>query len=253
MGRPSSWKALLFVAVALGAVSCIAFVDAEERGPHCAFRGRETDCGTCIQKRCESEVDSCCLEGDCGGLVLDVEACAAKSDARCDVFRAETSSADLPRRRLAACVMERCRGVCEKAPPSSSTTCTETKFGFGTACACRPAGEDSPANGYQCNATVFPNTRCCAPAGWPQAGNTCSCLAVSCSSLGNGCSCFLTDGYDPQALRTCEGPVCCQTDRNCYCGTSACRTSETQVASCSVETTPCDARTTAQPSGCSLP
>lgn len=255
-------RALLTLAASSALVGCILLVDAPEIGPSCAFAGKETDCGTCITRRCSTQLDACCGDDWCDGLVRDVEGCATARDERCAAIRAvanasasaSSSSAARPERAaLASCVATYCRGVCEPAAPTSSTYCTETRFGAGQACLCRLGTTAQPANRYRCDAAAFPENRCCAPPGWPSAGNECTCFTVSCTPTADGCSCFLTDTFDARGTRTCEGPHCCQTSSNCRCGPSPCGTGEVPVDSCNATTTPCAARTVPQESGCSLP
>jgi hypothetical protein len=209
-------------------------------------------CGRCVQRRCQKEVDACCGDGACGGLLAEVESCAAMNDAHCTSVQMAATSSEGARRDLAACVAARCRGACETALPSSSTSCVETTFGVGHACTCKPES-DAPKNSYRCDPTTFPETRCCSSPGWPSPGNSCTCYAVSCGTFGDGCMCFLADAYDPSGTTRCTGPICCRTDHNCVCGSRSCEADAIRVASCSVDTTPCEPGSVPRPEGCSLP
>lgn len=231
--------------------SCVLVVDPpEEARPHCAFAGNETECGACIVLRCRGEVDRCCSEGACGGLIQDVESCAQQRGEACGRLgapRAGDASA------LSKCIARGCAGVCVKAPPTSSTTCRETQTSLGTACECFPA-DPATANTFQCNRQTYPSTKCCAPAGYPRAaGNKCSCLGVSCTSVRDGCSCFLTEGWDPESRTDCGGDVCCQGEQTCRCGgsTTTCTANEIKVATCGLDAMKCAPGLVEQPNGCS--
>jgi hypothetical protein len=241
------------VALALtGLAGCIFAVDRRSYGDHCAFAGSDTDCGRCLAERCQPSIDACCLDTACGGLIDQVEGCAQTQDGRCDAARAPAGGTDA-QGQLAACLVDLCGGACASAPSTSSTSCAETRFGYGAACTCQPASAQLPANRFQCSAADVPSTRCCQPGSWPSPGTACSCLAVSCSPTSDGCSCFLSDSLDPSAVHVCEGTICCQGAQSCRCGSTACDTTqEAQVSRCDGDTTPCPmgSGVTAQ---CSLP
>lgn len=240
------------VVVVLALAGCAFAVDPATYGERCVMRGRDTECGACLENRCQPAVDACCLDESCDGLLDVVERCASAHDESCDEVRRVAGSSGGARKALAACASERCRGHCERGPDLTTSVCTETRFGYQGACACKPGTSDAPANRYQCDAARFPGTRCCASSDWPSAGNQCACLFVNCSSVRDGCSCFLTDTFDPDAERQCGGAVCCQSARSCRCGTSACAEDETPVESCNALTTPCTAQSV-RVDRCSLP
>jgi hypothetical protein len=246
-------EAVVLVATALLA-GCVLLVDvpANDFAAHCAFAGRGSDCGKCLVQRCQSALDACCGDGWCGGLMAQVEGCAATGDARCSAVRAAAASAQGDAAKLAACLAEPCRGACAPISGTSSSHCGDTRFGLGTACACTVGTAALPANTYACDSQTFPDTRCCAPATWPSVGTECSCLAVSCGPVRDGCSCFLSDAFDPSATRECRGDFCCQTASACRCGSQPCTGSEVAVASCGAATTPCAAKTVTL-DRCSLP
>lgn len=229
--------------VSAALVSCVLVLDSPtEFAEHCAFEGRETDCGRCLVQRCQKQIDACCEGAWCGGLIEAVEGCASKSDQRCAEVRAAEAGAEGVRKDLALCAGDSCRGVCERAPPTSSSRCGETKFGAGSACVCTPATPQLPANGYQCDGVVFPDARCCASPSWPSTGNQCACLAVSCTPSRDGCACSLSDSYNPNATSECRGTNCCQTESVCRCGAEPCGPREKRVDACNVQTTPCTER-----------
>src|SRR5579859_2075552 len=222
-----------------GLAGCIFAVDHASYGDHCALKGGDTDCGRCLAERCQSQIDPCCLDSACGGLVDAVEGCAQSQDGRCDDVRASVNAAGA-QGRLASCLAQLCGGPCANAPATSSTSCGETQFGYGAACTCKPASAALPANRFQCSAADVPGTRCCQPGSWPSPGTACTCFAVSCSPTSDGCSCFLSDSFDPSATTDCEGTVCCQGAQSCRCGSTACDPlQEKQVARCDGDTTPC--------------
>lgn len=243
---------LLAAMLAVMLARCALLIQTPDYGNHCLFSGRDTDCGKCIAKNCQTKVDACCGDNQCGRAIDDVEGCASANDQHCNALHAAVTSSDTKRAALAKCVSIMCRGVCEDAPATSHSNCGGTAFGYGQACACSPGTPQAPANRYQCNSSAFPDTRCCAPLGWPSAGNQCSCLIVSCAPTSDGCMCYLSDSYDPNATHKCDGPICCESASDCHCGSSPCSTGESVVQSCGLATTPCSQQT--QPlDNCSLP
>lgn len=246
-----TWSIRACLAVSgLLVASCVLVIDPpEESGPRCLFAGHDSECGECIKARCKGETDRCCSDGACGGLIKDVESCAKDRGEACGRL-------SVPRqgdaKTLALCISASCAGICVQAPPTSSTLCGEIELSGGQACFCRGT-DPSTANGYQCNRKTLPNTRCCAPAGYPRAGNQCTCLAVACYSVNDGCSCFLTEGFVSEGTPLCQSDICCQTEQNCRCGTTECKPGETRVSECGRDTTPCAPGQIDQPDGCSLP
>lgn len=227
--------------VAVGLLSCVFVTKSSDIGAHCAFSGRDSDCGKCLVARCQSEIDACCADSACGGVIGLVEACATNLDEACDAARSVANESR--RQSLASCLKERCGGACANAPKSSSTVCADTKFGFGAACSCTAATAlGGPANRFQCSPEAVPNTRCCAPPSWPSAGNACSCLTITCAPTSDGCNCFLTASYDPnaQSQRVCEGQYCCRGPQGCRCSAQPCtRSDETKVDRCDLTTLAC--------------
>lgn len=246
-------RVMLASLVSLALVSCVLVVDApKDFAEHCQFAGRDTECGKCLEQRCQTQVDACCDGSWCAGLIDTIEGCATASDDRCAQVHAAAAGPEDDRKRLALCASDLCRGVCERAPATSSSRCGETKFSQATACVCSPGSPQLPANKYVCDGVVFPEARCCASPSWPAAGNQCACLAVSCTPSRDGCACALSDAYDARATSECTGKICCQGESVCRCGADPCGLREKAVDSCNVLTTPCTERSVPIAS-CTLP
>lgn len=219
----------LGVVLGLPIVGCILFVSPETLGEHCGFAGRDTDCGKCVATRCQNDVDACCREDACTATLVSLEGCASARDERCNATR-EARGAGGAAGALATCVASRCGGVCAKMTGESKTRCSEPSLIKGRGCTCELG---APGTDFACNTTVFPETVCCAPQGWPGPGLECSCLPIGCLPTNDGCICSRIDYEGPGA--TCSGDICCSGFGGCHCGaTKACESSQKKVPSCAL-------------------
>jgi hypothetical protein len=219
---------------------CILLVDAEHYGSHCRFAGSDSECGACIAEQCPSEIDACCTDVACAGTLTAVEGCTTRRDQSCDDAKAAARLSSSPASSLGKCVAERCAGECERASPTPVTTCGGLSTSNGTACTCKVS---SSVNSFVCNTTTFPETICCAPAGWPAPGLECTCLPVRCSTSTDGCSCGRVDFGVADHSKVCEGAAsgvhCCAAEDFCHCGAKRCESSEHEVPSCSIAAIGC--------------
>src|SRR4051794_12063221 len=109
------------VTVGLFAVlSACALVDFRDPGgSHCRFAGIESACGRCVADRCGAVVDGCCFDVQCGGVIADVEACAAQSGASCTHLADRNDRGGL-HADLSTCFAKECASICPAAPPPPS-------------------------------------------------------------------------------------------------------------------------------------
>jgi hypothetical protein len=234
--------------LALGASGCVLLVNPPSYGPHCAFKGASTPCGKCLATSCIEEVDACCLDGSCGGVITDVESCATKSDAHCAALQSATDAGGA-HAALSACVVSHCKDVCT----ASLTDCMPAALGDVNACSCF---SDNTPNATPCTSVGHPTLRCCAPTGWPAKALECDCLAVICVPIGGGCMCELsTMDYEHRATECPGGPGihCCvdQTKASCTCSSNTCLATDTVVSKCDITPLECGSGTH-QVDSCSL-
>ena len=227
--------------------SCVLLDFAPAGGAHCKFAGIDSECGRCIADRCTAAVDACCFDDACGGVITDVEACAAKSSASC-THMADGADRGGAHADLSTCFAKECATVCgadvdaaPPAPPHDLTHCGPSYVTSIETCECEigPAA----ANDTECTEVGHPALRCCAPDGWPGPVRTCECKKIICSALGDGCLCQLGPMDDQDRATECTGTNCCydSMDNSCTCGTVACTPEETKVASCTIAALGCAA------------
>lgn len=218
---------------------CVLIVpSARLGGPHCGFAGKDTSCGTCVAAKCTEEVDACCADESCGGIIEDLERCSTQQSASCDRL-VNASEGDGVHRELSACVAKQCRDVCASASPSSLTQCKPAYVSSVDACTCKQSAQP---NGIPCTSAGHPNLRCCAPTGWPGPALECSCLTIICVPIGGGCQCQLTDKDDQGRDTRCKaGAHCCAnaSTATCSCSDKACLPQDTEVTECNIDQLGC--------------
>ncbi len=223
--------------LAVSASACILVVPSvEPGGPHCAFAGSETACGACIRTSCADQVDPCCKDDACGGVIADVEACAARRDESCARVQS-LSDRDGAHRALSSCVATHCAEAC--APPAKNVTrCKPAYVTSKNACTC---DVDGPPNEIACTTAGHPMLRCCAPDGWPGPALACDCLAIICVPIGDGCLCQLSAMDDRGRPTECRGTHCCADPggASCQCGSEPCLAKDVEVAACNLDALRC--------------
>jgi hypothetical protein len=240
MTRPAatSLATHLGLTALMGAIvcGCILFVS-PQFGSVCQFKGSSSACGSCIVERCQDAVNTCCGDPSCTTALTYLDECAGAGDQSCTSLAA-TSKESGTTARLGKCIDSSCAGYCQPVPDGGyETSCKESAMGPGQACSCMQA---PPANDYVCSEALMPGTLCCAPVGWPAAGQQCTCNLVECSPTCDGCFCSLVD-Y-PSAQETCSGPHCCVEPgsfNTCSCRPGPCYTYEREVPNCSAATIGC--------------
>lgn len=216
--------------------ACILVVpSAEPGGPRCRFAGIESTCGQCLADRCAAAVDACCLDDACGGVIADVESCAAGTAEACTRL-ADPNDRGGVHAELSTCVASQC-----SAPCGFARNVTRCKRPYATSidtCECEIGPEP---NDVECTEVGHPNLRCCAPDGWPAPVRTCECLEILCVATGGGCLCQLTPMDDRDRSTECNGTTCCYDPmlNSCSCGASPCRPDETQVPTCTIDQIAC--------------
>lgn len=208
---------VIALAVALAPVGCVFFVSTPEPGPHCAFQGEKTECGTCLATECRAAIDAACGNEK---LLSLMEQCATAGDKSCG---------QLPASDVATCMHEKCDAVCYTKVGKSVTHCSDSFLAPGLACSC---DTDGAPNDFACSSTTFPRTRCCAPTGWPGPALECTCNAFACFPTSDGCNCVLSDNLDASTAQECHGTHCCAVGDHCQCGQRACTGSEREVPAC---------------------
>lgn len=220
---------IVAIALSLLVVGCVLVVSPETYGDRCRFAGDETSqCGRCIAERCRAEVDACCRDSACDGMMRTLDACSDAHGPDCAALGA--SDTDLGR-----CVARACAAVCVALTGASLTSCREPRLGEGSACTCE--GASTAGNDFICSEAAYPDTICCAPPGWPSPGLACSCMPLSCTPSPDGCFCLLAD-FTPKS-RACEGVTCCADQDTCTCRGRACYPSEHPVPTCDIEAAGC--------------
>jgi hypothetical protein len=237
-----SARILTVAGLAAVASACILVVpSAEPGGAHCKLAGLETECGRCMADRCSAAVDACCFDDACGGVIADVDTCATETNEAC-VRVADPSDRGGRHADLSACVAKECATSCRLPPAPSSRNLSRCQRAYVTsvdACEC----EIGPtANDTECTEVGHPGLRCCAPDDWPGPVRSCECLKIICVTAGAGCLCQLSPMDDRNRATDCQGATCCYdpSDNRCSCATTACRPSEKQVPSCTIEQLGCD-------------
>lgn len=205
--------------------SCILAVSPDTYGERCRFSGEETQCGGCVLSRCAAEVNATCANEE---AMRSLEGCSERRDERCDALRASGTA-------LGACVASACAGACSRLSGTSTTTCAEPPFGRGSACRC-DVGAGS-TNDFACSPAAYPETICCAPMGFPQPGQRCTCSPVSCIPTADGCFCSLRDSTPEH--RSCNGVRCCADVDTCTCRAGECHPFEVEVPSCDITVLGC--------------
>ncbi len=242
MHRPSPRllvEVLSFVLLLLVTGSCVLIVDPSAGGAHCVLTPAGSDCATCLASRCTAEVDRCCMEGSCGGIVPLFEQCTRTHDESCGRLRTRTASPDANEARAATCAVENCGGVCGERAGRPLTECSTSHSGEST-CECLFGGRATTE--LECSESAFPATHCCSSPGWPAAGLTCACIPFVCNPSGTGCFCSLNEFASPGYQPTCgkKGMICCAYGGTCKCGLSdKCGPSEHQVETCTIDTVDC--------------
>lgn len=234
--------AILCVACVISA--CIFVVPSSDvGGVHCAFSGAESDCGRCLAQRCGAEVDACCLDDSCGGVISDVETCATKTDESC-VRVASASDRGGAHSQLSKCVATGCATACQFDPdalggPSNNLTrCKRSYVTSVEACEC----EIGPTpNDFPCTEIGHPNLLCCAPDDWPTTVRTCDCLRIICVPITTGCHCQLSAIDDQDRATECTGDICCKDPMygSCDCGPAPCAPGQEKVSSCTLAALSC--------------
>src|ERR1022692_1552595 len=100
--------------LALGASGCILLVDPPQYKTHCSFAAAKTPCGECLTANCITELDPCCQDDTCGGVIADVESCATKHDAHCVPLQSPTDESGA-HAALSICVATHCKDVCAES------------------------------------------------------------------------------------------------------------------------------------------
>jgi hypothetical protein len=242
---PSQLMRVAFVAPGLMA-GCVLLVSPPEGDETCRLDISGTFCGICIVQHCQDAVNDCCADTQCRELLAQVDDCARSANENCEAFK-KLSLGKSTGSALSQCVQRECPGRCE-AVGTSSTFCLDMPSSAQTACSCS-YGEGS--NPLVCSPLEFPDTLCCAPEGWPAAGQQCSCKPIGCQPSPDGCICELVDYSSPALARSCEGVYCCAADDTCVCGSTPCPAYHTPVARCSLEVLSCPRQQNRLPS-CSV-
>lgn len=229
--RPSA----VFPWLLLGSLAgCVLFVSPPDLGDHCQLGAHDDPCGACVQSQCTAALDTCCAEG-CNGLVDTVESCAKDHGTACTTLLQVTG--DGPRGALGGCVASSCASLCQPLQGTSRTRCRTESLSEGLACSCQLA---NPGNDATCSSSVFPRTRCCAPEGWPGAGQECTCKAVSCVPTSDGCACVLASTVTAETPQECTGLHCCAGTDVCACRVRPCDAFEREVPACALAEVGCD-------------
>jgi hypothetical protein len=214
----------------LSIASCVLLISPDTYPGPCqlAAAGSETQCGICIRTRCQARVDDCCRDNACLPTLRAAEECSAKHDGRCDELRSggsSNNSSNSSGSPLAACIVASCSLVCDKLVGVSQTRCKEPPLGEGNTCTCESAEQNG--NDAICSSAVYPETVCCAPAGWPAIGQECTCQALRCTPSPEGCFCSL-GSFTPDR-RECSGLHCCIENDACSCKQRECFDFETKA------------------------
>jgi hypothetical protein len=234
LGRFAIARSLALSLTAAGVASCVLLVAPDDYGPHCRFAGQDSVCGQCIAQKCGAQIDDCCRTDACApGLAL-IERCASGDRQLCGIVESDLQASDPHRVELARCVSTQCKVTCTTGVPASITKCAPSSFGLGKTCSCAVTADP---NVVACSESAFAETRCCAPASWPAAGQKCACQVLACTPTADGCACTLYDG--PAELSTCNGPICCLDADTCRCGSKPCGSLSTPVDSCTLATIGC--------------
>lgn len=224
-------RTVLASASALLLVSCILVVSPERFGDQCRIAGEETQCGACVVERCQAAANDCCLTDSCSATLRAVETCGNQHDGSC-AFATDAAS-----NSLAKCVAESCGGVCVPLAGTPSTACREPPIAQGGSCSCTYAGPGA-GNDFVCDPKAYAQTICCAPKGWPGAGQECVCKSIDCAPRIDGCSCITIE--HASANNECTGAICCSDHDSCRCSSEACFSFQTQVPSCTLAVLACD-------------
>ena len=225
---------------------CVLLVSPPEGDEECRLGNSNTLCGNCIIEQCQEAVNDCCADSRCRELLTQIEDCARNTNESCEAFK-ELSFGQATGSALSKCVQSKCPGRCE-AVGTSGTYCTDMLTSNQTACSCR-YGEAS--NELVCSPLEYPDTLCCAPAGWPSVGQNCTCQPIGCEPSPDGCVCLLVDYSHSVLSRACEGLYCCAFEDACRCGSTPCKSWETPVERCSLDALTCPTQQT-QVATCSI-
>ncbi len=253
--RPSSWRTPLRLSLALAltvlATGCILLVDSadDSLGTTCHFQGELTQCGQCVAKSCQAQVNACCGAG--AACMGEVDACASGNCAAVSVGTADWKS----------CAAAQCASPCgiasssdagdggggeagssdggsdapiESAGPTK-TACQVT----ASQCLCKL---DAPPNGVVCDSSAVINAHCCADLAWPSSGS-CTCETMSCELNSYGCECGLVQsGPRFDCKPNASQPNCCapHDTGSCLCNNKICESwFGAPVPECTAATTPC--------------
>jgi hypothetical protein len=220
---------LRVAAFALLATGCVLVVAPDRFGDRCRFAGETSQCGACLVEHCRAEIDGAC--GDDATLAA-VESCAEAHD--CAAATAATAATAAGTSAVSSCLARSCAAVCRTLAGPSTTACREPATGVGATCTCTHA---APTNDVICDTKAYPSTLCCAPAGWPAEGLTCTCDAMTCVGTSDGCSCGLLASAPDNP--TCRTGFCCVDKEACRCRAKPCYDFETPVPSCSIDVVSC--------------
>ncbi|MBK6692441.1 MAG: hypothetical protein IPG50_09590 [Myxococcales bacterium] len=228
---------LLVLAPSLAA--CFLVVSPPEFGAQCSPTPATDECIACLAARCQPQLDRCCGERDCGGAILDIEACARSHDARsCGALRTRSVSSDADEAKLASCATTQCGGFCIERVGESLSDCRESRYG-ATTCSCSVGGATTE---LICTERTYPGTVCCSSPGWPGPSLSCQCRPLACAPTAEGCSCFLNEYATAGQAASCGGGAgltCCAVDDACSCRPRPCAPNEREVERCSIADVDC--------------
>ncbi len=242
----------LAVALSLAATSCVFLVDSLPDGTtsSCNLSTDASVCAICIETSCKTQLDACCGDDSCRGLLIDADECA--KDEYCGSLASAGASgkgADFVGCIQASCGAS-CRGIGEAGSTGDASSCTgcDTTCTTGStgACACAPATSAKPGNSVVCPTYQLDNPICCETPGWPTSGQ-CECVSIYCSESNGYCQCSIGAYVEGATnLSSCSAnqldDICCfdTASGNCTCGSGFdCSNSEVQVSECSASTMTC--------------
>jgi hypothetical protein len=224
--------------ISVATSACILLVSSQEAGgTRCRFAGIETSCGRCMAEACAIPTGACCFENMCGGVIVDVEACAQGTTEACARV-ADSADRAGAHAELASCVATNCADTCGLFSKEFVTRCTKAYVSSKDACRCEVS---SRPNSTTCSELGHSDLRCCASEGWPGPAQRCDCLSISCFSVATGCLCQRSAFNDGKYPVECSGEVCCvSSGGNCSCGNVPCHGNEKRVPSCTIAELGCD-------------
>jgi len=210
--------------------SCIFLVDQSPSGDQftqaCGLASATTTCGACMTQSCAAELTACCTDTTCRDVLAQVDQCA---EAGACVFDMSSAAAAA----LGKCIDAKCTAC--SAEPANAFDGGQVYCGFGSSTtSCQCSSGEGFTNATRCDVTSMPNAICCADTIWPNAGSSCTCSSVTCTSYGDSCTC----GPNEPGNASCNTNVgiCCANQGFCSCDSAAtqCSSGTTSVSDCSL-------------------